>query len=200
MFLLSLLACFGTVNEKNFIEKYSEALCTFEDECNRSAFLEEWDDVDECVEDSLDAIDDADLDLEDCDFDKDKAKDCLDTIKDATEDCDAEDLADADECGEVFDCGDDGGGLGVGPGGVTEDNFADLYFEAYCGAGCSADISFVCDTPFTTKNTTGTNQCDFDARAAAACVDVDNWTCEPLIEGSDDTYPTAPADCIDVCG
>jgi len=199
LFLLSLLACFGTVNEKNFLEKYSEALCTFEDECNRSVFLEEWDDVDDCVDDQLDIIDDADLDLEDCDFDKDNAKDCLATIKDATEDCEAEDIADADECGEVFDC-DGGGTIGVGPGGVTPDNFADKYFDAYCGAGCTADISAVCDAVFSTDTTGGTSACDFDKQAAAACVDVTKWTCEPLISGSDDTYPAAPADCANVCG
>ena len=195
MFLLTLLACFGTVNEKNFVEKYSEALCTFEDECNRSAFLEEWDDVDECVEDSLDAIDDADLDLDSCDFDKDKAKECLSAIKDATEDCEAEDIADADECAEAFDCGDGGG---IGPLGVTVENFGEKYIEAYCGAGCSADISAVCDSTFDTTGG-GTSECDFDASAAAACVDVSRWTCEPLIQGSEDTYPSPPSDCLNVC-
>lgn len=194
MFLLTLLACFGTVNEDNFVEKYSEALCAFEEECMRSAFLEEWDDVEDCLDDSLDAIDDADIDFDDCDFDKDKAKECLDKLKDATDDCDAEDVADADECGEVFDCDGGGGGL---PGSVTLDNFAEKYIGAYCSAGCTADISAVCDSTF--EGGTESTNCDFDASAAAACVDVRLWTCEPLIEGSDDTYPTPPSDCLDVC-
>ncbi len=199
MFLLTLFACFGGVNEKNFVESYSEALCTFDFECNKAAFLEVFDDVEDCVDDSLDAVDDADLDLEDCDFDKDKAKECLDQIKDATEDCEAEDIADADECAEVFDCGDDGG-LNLGPAGVTVDNFGTKYFDAYCGAGCTADISFVCDSDLDTSGTGSTGNCDFDPQAAAACVDVSNWTCEPLISGSEDTYPMAPRECADVCG
>ncbi len=87
-------------------------------------------------------------------------------------------------------------------GGVNEDNFAEKYFDAYCGAGCTADISAVCDaaTDGTDGTTDGTSTCDFDKKAAKACVDVANWTCEPLIEGSEDTYPTAPADCANVCG
>lgn len=84
-------------------------------------------------------------------------------------------------------------------GGVNEDNFGEKYLEAYCGAGCTADISAVCDA--TTDGTSdGGGECDFDKAAAKACVDAENWTCEPLIEGSDDTYPTPPGDCLNVCG
>jgi len=86
-------------------------------------------------------------------------------------------------------------------GGVNEDNFGEKYLEAYCGAGCTADISAVCDADTSTGGTDGgTSSCAFDKASAKACVDVENWTCEPLIEGSDDTYPTAPSDCGSVCG
>ena len=85
-------------------------------------------------------------------------------------------------------------------GGVSEDNFGEKYFEAYCGAGCTADLSAVCDATTDGSGTDGESTCEFDKAAAKACVDVANWTCDPLIEGSEDTYPTPPADCANVCG
>ena len=106
MFLLSLLACSG-VNEDSFPEKYSEAVCNLFAECSRADFLEEWDDVDECAEDYIDIFEDGDV-FDGCDFDKDKAKDCLDDLKDAAKDCDIDDLYDSDDCDEVYDCDDAG--------------------------------------------------------------------------------------------
>lgn len=87
-------------------------------------------------------------------------------------------------------------------GGVNEDNFGEKYFEAYCDAGCTADIAAICDAVAeeTDGTTDGTTSCEFDKASAKDCVDVANWTCEPLIEGSEDTYPTPPAACNSVCG
>ncbi len=192
--MLTASACdmFSPVNQDNFLEKYTRALCDFDEHCNKSAFLEQFDDVDECFDDTMELYED--LDVDGCDFDKDKAKSCLANAKDARQDCDIEDVVD-DDCGEVFDC--DGGGFIGGP--VTIESFGPYYLEAYCGAGCTADISAVCDQDIDATSGTGYG-CDFDTKAAVACVDVRNWTCEALIEGSDDSYPTAPPECADVCG
>ena len=192
--LLSLAGCtaFSSVNEDSFFEKYTKSLCEFDEHCSKSAFLENFDDVQECLDDTLELYED--IDLDGCDFDKEKAKSCLDNVKDARKDCDVDDLDD-DDCAEAFDC--DGGGFVGGP--VTIENFGQRYLEAYCNAGCTADISAVCDTDVDTGGGTGYG-CDFDAKAASDCVNTANWTCEALIEGSDDTYPTPPSDCVNVCG
>ncbi len=93
-------------------------------------------------------------------------------------------------------------------GGVNEDNFAEKYLEAYCGAGCTADITAICDAADATTETDGGTDtaCEFDKAAAKACVDAENWTCEAIALGTveptadADTYPTPPADCLNVCG
>jgi hypothetical protein len=192
--LLALSACnaLKPVNEDTFLEQYTRALCDYEEHCNKSSFVEDFDDVQECVDETLELYEDVDFDG--CDFDKDKARSCLDKARDARRDCDPEDVVD-DDCSEAFEC--DGGGFVAGP--ITPENFTTRYLGAYCGAGCTADLSAVCDATFESDGTSGYG-CDFDANAAAECVDVRNWTCEPLIEGSDDTYPTAPPVCANVCG
>jgi hypothetical protein len=188
MLIAALLAC-SNVNESNYPDRYAEAYCGYLEECEGSAFNDAFSDLDDCVDDFLDDVDTDEL--EDCDFDADKAKSCLESVKAAKDECDPDELDD-DDCAEVFtDCS--AGGFG----GVTVDNFVELYLEAYCNAGCTADIRAVCDSD--TTDTTETFACDFQADAAAACVDPANWTCEPLYSGDSVTYPTPPAECFEVC-
>jgi hypothetical protein len=78
--------------------------------------------------------------------------------------------------------------------GITADEFVDAFLELYCDLGCTADLSVVCDGPIESAPCV-----DFDAAAAAECLDTAEWTCAPLISGDPSTYPVAPAACSEVC-
>ena len=191
MLLAALFAC-STVHETNYPNRYANAYCSYLEECKKAAFNDEFSDRDDCVDEVLEDVDEDELEA--CDFDVDKAKGCLESMKEAKDECDPDELED-DDCTEVLtNCSV--GGLGR----VTVDNFAEFYITAYCGAGCSADLSAICDRPLDTTDGGTAAACDFQANAAAACVDPANWTCEPLGYGSDDTYPSPPAACLEVCG
>ena len=97
-------------------------------------------------------------------------------------------------CAAVLDCS---GGIALGTSYWT---FGDQYLDTYCDAGCTADLSAVCDGDFGTTTEPDDGDCAFNAEAAVECVDVRNWECESLIDGSSDTYPTPPSVCGDTCG
>ena len=182
MWLLAVLAC-GTSATK-YPEQYANEVCTFIETCEGTTFAENYSDLDDCVDDLLDDVD-VDALEEDCDFDADAAKDCLDAIRDATESCDADDLAD-DACAEVYDC-DGGGGFGI-----NEDTFGDAFLEKACDAGCEVDSVFYCNPPTSTGTTGDTeSECTFDAEAAQECLDGE-FTCDAI------GFTIAPSVCANV--
>ena len=101
---LSACSLFGTkVDEDNFGEEFAEAICSLQKECLALFFYEEYDDLEECADEYAEDWEDG---YEDCDFDQDKAEDCIKAIREA--DCtDGYDgLEDAfEDCEEVWDCG-----------------------------------------------------------------------------------------------
>jgi len=99
---LALGAC--GVNEENYGPKLAKAYCKYSYECGRAYHLSEWDDVAECTDDYIDDNEDYYEDLiDDCDFDADKANDCLKSLREATGSCDPDDI-EFDDCSEVWDC------------------------------------------------------------------------------------------------
>jgi len=101
--LVVVSAC-GGVNEENFTDKSAKVFCAYQQECYRSGFVDEYKDMPDCVDEYVDDNEDYFEDLiDDCDFDKDKAKDCLDSFKDATDTCDSDDI-EYDDCYEIWDC------------------------------------------------------------------------------------------------
>lgn len=79
---------------------------------------------------------------------------------------------------------------------VTPETFPDLYMDAYCNAPCTGDVSAAC---YTSQGEPPDVDCDFDAGAAEACVDPENWTCGAEQEGIDGTFPVPPPTCANVC-
>jgi len=101
--LTGLVGCIGAVNEDNWTKKSAKAYCKFNEECYLSYFQEEWDNVSECVDDFEDDYEDYVEDyLDDCDFESDKAKECLESLREATKSCEYDDID--DDCYEVWDC------------------------------------------------------------------------------------------------
>ncbi len=103
-------------------------------------------------------------------------------MKEAQDGCDANELEEDDDCAQVFtNC--NAGGL---RGRVTEDNFADRYLETYCAVDCTADLTDICS--------------NLDRTDRETTVEPAGWTCEPATYGSDETFPTPPFECFQVCG
>lgn len=95
----------GAVTEDNFNEKYATVSCQVNEKCFRGYFESEWDSVDDCVDDLVDAAEEYEDYYDDCDFDDDKAQDCLNALKSA----ECGDLYEGDEdlyedCVEIWDC------------------------------------------------------------------------------------------------
>lgn len=111
---LSLSAC-GPSRE-NFYGAFAEAMCEKWEECLEDDFEDytDYEDADECIDEAMEDEDDFTEEIvedDDCEYDKDKASDCIKAIKDV--DCGddeedfIEDLNDAyEECefDDIFDC------------------------------------------------------------------------------------------------
>lgn len=96
---------FTQVDEDNFAEVYAEETCKQVKRCYRAQYDGEFDgDLDECVDNGVEYWEDLEDYLDDCDFDDDKAKDCIRAISGASceELWDDEDLL--DDCWEVYSC------------------------------------------------------------------------------------------------
>lgn len=96
----------GPVTEDNYFEQAAIQSCKLYKDCYAAYFYSEYDDIDDCVDGTLDAGEDYQDFVEDeCDFDEDNAADCLAEYKGMScEDVydDYEDIYDA--CSEVWDC------------------------------------------------------------------------------------------------
>ena len=117
--LLVLAGCVGKVDEDNYAEKVSEAFCKINKECSAGSFYDEWDDTADCVDDLLDQAEDNEDFYDDCDFDDEKAQDCLKALNEVTCQDYSDSFEDAlEDCAEIWDCdgavGGGGGGGGYG--------------------------------------------------------------------------------------
>jgi hypothetical protein len=110
--LVFLIGC--SVNEDNFGEHYASASCSFAKQCMAYSFYTAWDEKSDCYDDLLEEYDTFQedvLDELDCEFDPDKAEDCLAAYGASCED--AADGNDIDQdCNEVWDCGGSNAGAG----------------------------------------------------------------------------------------
>lgn len=103
--------CVGKVDEDNYAEKLSEAFCKINKECSAGSFYDEWDDTEDCTGDFLDQLEDNEDFYDDCDFDDEKAQDCLAALNEVTCQDYSDSFEDAlEDCAEIWDCGDAGGG------------------------------------------------------------------------------------------
>lgn len=99
MFLFAtLLAC---VTKDNFNDQFVSVVCARTEECNKGDFDALYDDVEECIDEGRDNIDEDDF--EDCDFNAEAGASCLADIREA--DCeDFSSLQWGNDCDEVWDC------------------------------------------------------------------------------------------------
>jgi hypothetical protein len=106
--LLALALGCNRVNEENFPEKHSEAWCQFWEECSALSFYAEYDDHEECVDESLDVYDDLSDELSSCGFDEEKAEACIEGLQRTSCEEAAEDFQDSsgffEDCNEVYRC------------------------------------------------------------------------------------------------
>ncbi len=97
-----LLGC--GVSEDNFIDKAARATCGYTERCYRGTFVDNWDDMADCIDDYIDDNEDFYDDLNDeCDFEPDEADKCLDSYREATRTCDDDDI-EYDDCLDIWDC------------------------------------------------------------------------------------------------
>ena len=184
--LVFIMGCFGT-NEGSFPEAYAKELCRFEEYCFRSDFVDEYDDVQECMDQTLQNVDEG----ADCAFDASRARECLNEMRDARQDCDLEDRI-PEPCADVFDC------PGVLPSKVSAETFFSAYLDTFCSLDCSsAYLDTICEKARSYGEYTDYECSNFDADKAAECLDPSNWTCR-----SDYGYdvPQPPEICSQVCG
>lgn len=100
---LALLATACGVNEGNFTEQAANVQCRYVERCYLGEFVDNWDSMSECVEDTIDETEDFYEKLNDeCDFDREKADKCIDGYRAATRSCDDSDL-ELDDCIAIWD-------------------------------------------------------------------------------------------------
>ena len=68
--LCVLAGCTIGLNEDNYPERSAAATCDFYQRCLPLSFWDEWDDQEECIDDSMDAWEDAEDYYDDCDFER----------------------------------------------------------------------------------------------------------------------------------
>ena len=100
----SFLGCFTT--EESYPDQSIAATCSMYFNCYKGEFYQEWDDMDECIDDGRDAWDDNEDFFDDCDFDADQAVQCLAAMNAYAASCSEDDADDvSDECEDVYtDC------------------------------------------------------------------------------------------------
>lgn len=102
-----LVGCGSYEDEDHFIERAAVEQCKVTRKCYLAGYLDEYSDMDDCVDETQEYFEDlADLaDDFDCDYEEDKAAECIDAIKQSIS-CEDDDLEDAYEaCFEdVYDC------------------------------------------------------------------------------------------------
>ncbi len=77
---MTTLGLTGCLSERNFDERFARAVCKKAKECDRSAFDKEW----ECVDQAEAGTALMHGFQGDCDFNRDKAKQCLKDVRSAT--------------------------------------------------------------------------------------------------------------------
>lgn len=95
----------GAVTEDNFNDEYAKVSCKITQDCSKGYFEATWDDLDDCIDDLVDQAEEYEDYYDDCDFDEDKAQDCMNSLKSA----ECGDIYEGDEdiyedCLEIWDC------------------------------------------------------------------------------------------------
>jgi hypothetical protein len=184
--LLLLVACLGST-EKGFPDAYAEAVCRYDEHCHKSLFVEDYDDIDECVDDILDNVDDG----ANCAFDTDEARTCLKEMRDARQDCDDGDRI-PEACFDAFDC------PGVLPSELSAETYFRSLIDVYCSLDCgSSYLDDLCANP-EEYTATGYECPEFDLDKAEECLDPANWECSENYYG-DGGVPMPPRVCNEVC-
>jgi len=125
----ALLAGCG-MSAESFVKDYAKVSCQAYEHCSRASFVDAFDDQEECREETEEYLDDLDV-VDDCDFDEEKARKCIETLREFKASCDPDDY-DYEDCYETFDdCdgggGGGGGGFGGGGGGGGGGGYAPSY-------------------------------------------------------------------------
>jgi len=184
--LLLFVACLGST-EKGFPDAYAEHICRYDEHCHKSLFVEDFDDIDECVDDVLDQLDDG----ASCAFDADEARTCLREMRDARQDCDDGDRVPS-ACYDAFDC------AGVLPSKLSAETFFQSYVDVFCTLDCdSSYIEQICSD--VGEYTTGYECPDFDRDKAEECLDPSNWECRDDYGYGNEGFPVPPQVCSEVC-
>ena len=105
--LLWAVACGGEPEEEQFIERASAESCSFTERCYLANYLDEYSDREDCIDEQIEANEDAADFFDDigCDYEADKALECLDALRQAGNTCDDGDIEDfVEACAEVYDC------------------------------------------------------------------------------------------------
>ena len=101
---LSMTSCYSNPNKFN--KHLSERVCDWYYECYRANAELVYSSYDDCVDTTRDNLED---DEANCEYDKDEARDCMDWVKENSDDCSMgwieAGLEFAQQCGEVYtDC------------------------------------------------------------------------------------------------
>jgi hypothetical protein len=93
------------VNEDNYVEKFAKVVCELYYDCFEE-FGEYWDDVDACVDETAELLDDGDESYTDCEFDSKNARKCIDSYEAITcEQIDANTYEiDEEACENIWAC------------------------------------------------------------------------------------------------
>jgi hypothetical protein len=100
--MATMAGCSGELTQESFIDRYAKESCKALQECERSFFLDEYGDLDECREEIRDVLDDI-FDEENCDFEPEEGQRCLDGFVDYRKSCDYDDV-ESDNCADAFGC------------------------------------------------------------------------------------------------
>ena len=93
----------GPLDKSTYMEHYAPAACRAQRECYQLYFNSYSADLEDCIDDLIDAYEDAlDERYDDCEFDKKKAEGCIEATKTYAESCEYRDIE--DECDEVWVC------------------------------------------------------------------------------------------------
>jgi hypothetical protein len=103
--LVTLLIAACGPSRADFVDEYIEALCEWAMDCQEEEGRIVYEDQEECEEFGGTIIDESDFD--DCDYDKDAAKECIDAVRNL--DCEPSDdfFEDMEVCDKVWTCPDD---------------------------------------------------------------------------------------------
>ena len=99
--LLPACSAFSKVDEDNFGKQYAKAMCSYWKRCSAFYFYYDYSDEDDCRDEIEDWWDDDGE--ENCDFDDDKAQECIDGLNGTCKAIGDDDWDDLESCSEICD-------------------------------------------------------------------------------------------------